>query len=268
MIPYTPHPTYELFGVTFQTWGTFIALAFLVSVLWVRREEKRAGRNPDQITTLAMWMILASLVGGRLVYVLGNIWEFRDAPLSAFAIWDGGMAMFGGIFGAIVAMAIGARMMRRPFLQLADTFAFVMPLGVFVGRIGCHLIADHIGRRTTLPIGFIINGEGRFETAIVESVFGLVLFGIFVFLKRRQAVRKAGFYTILFLAVYSLFRFFSDFLRASDLPIVDARFDGLTLTQYFSMIIVAGLLAVLVFKKGLSPNALLKRNGRISRRNW
>lgn len=249
MIPYTPHPTYELFGVTFQTWGTFLALAFLVSVLWVRAQEKKAGRDPEWITRLAMWMILASLLGARLVYVLGNIWLFRDSPFAAFAIWDGGMSILGGIFGAVAAMAIGARVSHRPFLPVADTFAFVMPLGVFIGRIGCHLIGDHIGKRTTLPVGFIVNGEGRFETAIYESIFALLLFGVFIVLKKRRNVQRQGVYTVIFLLIYSLFRFFSDFLRANDLPVVDARFDGLTLTQYFSMIIIVGLLATLIYHK-------------------
>lgn len=246
MIPYETHLTYELFGLTFYTWGTFIAFAFVVGLVLARREARAWNIDPELITTIVLWMVAASMIGGRAFYVAGNWHEFADQPVHALFLWDGGMGMYGGIIGAVLTIIIFSRVKRVPVLRLSDVFAFVLPFGVFIGRIGCHLIGDHIGRKTSFPFSFAVNGEARFETAIMESIFGLLLYIVFDFLKKKNTHRREGFYTIAFLLAYSLFRFFSDFLRADDLAVVDRRvLLNLTVSQIASMIIFGGIVLFL-----------------------
>lgn len=246
MIPYQTYVTFDVFGLTLRTWGTFIALAFVVGLALARREARERKIDPELITSIVVWMVVASMVFGRAFYVFGNWREFAGQPMSALFIWDGGMGIYGGIIGALLVIVVFSRVKRIPLLRLSDVFAFVLPFGIFIGRIGCHLIGDHIGKKTSFPFAFNVNGEARFETAIIESVFGLLVYLIFDVLKKKNPHRRDGFYTILFLLSYAGFRFFSDFLRADDLAVVDRRvLANLTVSQIASIIILGGVLVFL-----------------------
>lgn len=248
MIPYETYLTYEVWGVTLRIWGTFIALAFVVGLVLARREARERKIDPELVTSIVVWTIVASMIFGRAFYVAGNWPEFADRPMSALFLWDGGMGIYGGIIGAILVLAVFSHMKHIPLLRLSDIFSFVLPFGIFIGRIGCHLIGDHIGKKTSFPFAFNVNGEARFETAIIESIFGLLLYLVFDLLKKKNPHRRDGFYTIAFLLSYSLFRFFADFLRAEDLAVVDRRvLLSLTVSQITSIIILGGVLVFLPY---------------------
>jgi len=126
-----------------------------------------------------------------------------------------------------------------------DTAMFGLPLGLFIGRIGCFLIHDHPGTLTDFALGVKYPDGVRHDHGLYLSINGLILFLLFLWLARKQV--KTGTYLIVFLGWYGVMRFFLDFLRATDGAIVDTRYLGLTPAQYASLVMVA--LGLWIWKK-------------------
>ena len=142
----------------------------------------------------------------------------------------------GGFLGAVI---VGVGYLRKKKLDVhayADVAVFGLPLGLFIGRIGCFLIHDHPGTLTDFVGGVQYQGGARHDHGLYLSINGLILFLIFLALTRRGV--KQGTYIIVFLVWYGAMRFFLDFLRATDGAIVDSRYLNLTPAQYFSIVMV------------------------------
>ncbi|MDD5567042.1 MAG: prolipoprotein diacylglyceryl transferase [Patescibacteria group bacterium] len=253
MIPYFEIYSFNLGPVTINVWGFFIALAFLAATLLGYREAKRRGLAGESVLDLAIVILIASLIGGRIFYVFNEWGYYHDNLIEALKIWEGGLGIYGGFIGAVLAGWAYLRLKKLPFWTFADAIGFVLPLGLAIGRIGCFLIHDHLGRITALPWGIkTADGTIRHETALYEIVFGLVVFGLFVWLRNKPWFQKqTGRLILVFFVLYGLFRFFSDMLRATDLPGSDpVVWLGLHPSQFFSLGAIAiGLLALFLKRK-------------------
>ncbi|MBI4133694.1 prolipoprotein diacylglyceryl transferase, partial [Candidatus Uhrbacteria bacterium] len=110
MLPYWHYPTYAIFGVTFQSWGTLVALGILVAVFIARDRARRAGVQVAHVWDAAFWIIVAAFVGARLGHVFFYEWEYFLENLGdIFKIWHGGFSSYGGFAGAIIAFFVIAR---------------------------------------------------------------------------------------------------------------------------------------------------------------
>jgi len=151
----------------------------------------------------------------------------------------------GGIFGAVLIGVIFLRRKKLDFWQYADALVFGLPLGYFIGRIGCFLIHDHPGLPTNFFLGVQYpDGIIRHDLGFYHSLFGLTLFLVFLVFKRLKM--PVGTYLVSFTIVYGVFRFVFDFLRIDEIA-----FLYLTPGQWFGMImiIISGLLVVIKKKK-------------------
>ena len=167
-----------------------------------------------------------------------------------FKVWQGGMAIYGGYIGAVVAGVVFAWRKKINFWKIADIIVFSLPLGLFVGRIGCFFIHDHLGKVTSVPWAVDYLGQGRHENAMYLSLNGLILFLVFLWLKKKPRFR--GFYTTFFMIWYGFVRFWLDFCREVEgvFPTGDPHWLGLTPSQYVSIIMfVAGIVLFIRFKK-------------------
>ncbi len=132
--------------ITIRAFGLCLALGF-IAALWVatRLAAHTPNRNPDALSTLAVWMIVAGVMGARIAYIAEH-WsaEFSEPVgsgyLAAFIRLDqGGLMFYGGLAGAALAMVIFARVTRDSFFELADLIVTVLPLGHAFGRVGCFM---------------------------------------------------------------------------------------------------------------------------------
>ncbi|MBU0707736.1 prolipoprotein diacylglyceryl transferase [Patescibacteria group bacterium] len=223
MIPYFTIEKIDLGFISVNAWGIMIALAFLVSVWVAYREAKRVELNPERILDLGIIILIAAFIGARIFYILNEWEQFSNDFTQAYRIWEGGLTIYGGFIGAILGAVLYLKIHKLDFWRYADVLAFVLPLGISIGRIGCFMIHDHLGRITTLPWGFQMpSGELRHETALYEIIFGLILFIVFLMFRKKEFFLKQSGRTFLsFLVLYGLFRLGSDFLRATDLKISD-----------------------------------------------
>ena len=187
---------------------------------------------------------LGVILGGRVGYVLFYQFElFIQEPLYLFKIWTGGMSFHGGLLGVLVAMAWFGRKNNKPYLQLGDFVAPLIPLGLAAGRLGNFINAELWGRTTDVPWGVLFPGAGpapRHPSQLYEfALEGVVLF-VLIMLYRRFSP-PVGALGGLFLAGYGSARFFVEFYREPDahLGVLSA---GMSMGQWLSLpMIIAGI---------------------------
>lgn len=239
MIPYFQWTSILIGPVSLQVWGMCVAVG-MMSALALSLYAARARKLDRQIVIdVAFWIILSSLIGGRLIYVASEWQEYVGNVWQVFHIWEGGMSISGGFLGAIIAGVLFFRKRGIPFFPYADIIIFGLPLGLWLGRLGCFFIFDHPGKPTTFFLGQeYIDGVVRHNHGLYLSLNGLALTILFAILWKRQPHRRPGFYAVVFAAWYGVVRFFLDFLRAHDTTIADARFAGLTVAQYIALLLL------------------------------
>jgi phosphatidylglycerol:prolipoprotein diacylglycerol transferase len=248
-IPYFSFTTFSLGPLTLHAWGLWVALGFIVGIALAVQTAKRRGLNPETVIDLGFWIVLGSMVTARLTYIFSDLSFYLSSPLEIFRIWEGGLTIYGGYLGAAIATLLFIRLKRMRFWDVADVLAFALPLGIFIGRMGCFSIHDHIGKITTLPWGMEYFGTVRHEAGLYDAINGLAVFAFFWISQRWSISKQEGFYLGTFMVWYGFVRFFLDFLRATDLPDSDLRWFGLTAAQYFSILMVIGGVAIWITKR-------------------
>ena len=237
MIPWFQYQTINAGFLKLNVWGILVSLGFLVGMVVVYFELKKKKLDASRVYDLAFWIILFALVGSRMLYVLENISVYLSSPFDILKLWQGGMSVYGGFIGATLAAVIYLKRHKLDFWQYADAVIFGLPLGLFIGRLGCFLIHDHPGVKTNFFLGVAYPDGVRYDLGLCLSINGLILFLFFLILHRREWF--SGFYVATFAIWYGVARFFLDFLRARDLIGTDPRYFGLTLAQYLSIVLFA-----------------------------
>ncbi len=242
------HP--ELFGVV-KSFGLLLAVSFALGMwLSVRRAAPR-GIAAETVFDLVFAVLVASLVGVRLFYVLTHLGTFSPW-YRAFFIWDGGLTLYGGIVLSIFAVWWLARRRGVRFLDIADVFAPGVMLGIGITRIGCFLAGCCYGRPCSSGIGvhfppgspaWTQYGPVAVHPAqLYGSAAGFAVFGLLLLLERWRPARGATFGR--FLVLYGISRFLEDFSRYYEPDQVLAF--GWSNNQWISLgMIIAGV-AVLV----------------------
>lgn len=128
-----------------------IVIGFLVGVWLMRRLMKKAGQNPDYITNIAMYALVAGIIGARVFYVLHYPAYFEGRLLGVFAVWEGGLEFLGGFLAAVVFLGIYLWKQKLPKRLYLDILAIGLMVGLGFGRIGCFLNGCCFGRCTDVP---------------------------------------------------------------------------------------------------------------------
>ena len=231
MIPWIESHTYFLGPLRLQTWGTFVAIGFLVGAFIAARRAKKKGLNQAYVWDLAFWAFLAAVVGARLFHVLFYEPTYYLAhPLEIINPLAPGYAIFGGFIGATLTVWAFVKRKGLDFLAYADIMAWGLPWGCGIGRIGCFLIHDHPGTLSSFVGAVKYPGGARHDLGLYLSVFGFTLGLIFLLLDRSP--RRKGFWVAAFLVAEGTSRFFLDFLR-----VADTRYGPFTPTQWTVILI-------------------------------
>ncbi len=256
------HP--ELFRIgplVINSYGIMLALAFLVG-LWITIQlGKKRGLDPDTITNLAVVIMLSSIFGARLLYVLFHLNEFRGRWIYTFVpiqpdgtIGLGGLILLGGVIAAFIAGTWYVHKKQLPFWKIADSVAPALAIGLFFGRIGCFLNGCCFGKACDLPwgvvfpenspAGYVFRGIPVHPTQLYSSLYGLVIFLILIFWERRQPFD--GFLFALFLILYGIARFTVDFFRYYESQMFILA--GLDFNQVVSLIMVLSGIGILYYR--------------------
>ena len=246
LIPYFPPYVNNTFGIALDSWSLLVSLGFIVGLEFARARALRLGLDIKAIVDGGLFVVGMGFVGGHLVHVLAYHPELIDERgwIVLLEIWAG-FSSNGGFLGAIVGTILWFGWVRkRPFWLHADTIAYALPFGWFLGRVGCFTAHDHVGARSDffLAVDFPARyyGGPRHDLGLYEALYVFCICIVF-WLLRAKPLRHSSF-AMLFCLLYAPARFCFDFLRNADLKNADIRWAGLTPAQYGSILLfVSGL---------------------------
>ncbi|MGQ9707412.1 MAG: prolipoprotein diacylglyceryl transferase [bacterium] len=208
------------------SYGVMLFISFALGIWFVEHRAKRFGVEPKKITDLALWVLLAVVLGSRLCYVAFHWDEFRYDLVGIVRFWGNppglsGLMFYGGFLGGLGAGLIFVWLNRLPLHKLLDAVAPALVLGEGFTRIGCFLNGCCFGKPTDTFLGVIFppgSAAGAqfpdraiHPTQLYSSFAGFVLFGVALILEKRKL--KPGVLFAIILILYSFFRFGIDFVR-------------------------------------------------------
>ena len=233
MIPlsFIPSPSANGFSVGplfFHAYGIAYVFAVIAAIAVSRWGWKRMGGDPDLCYEVAMWGFPAGLIGGRIYFLITTPSQIPDHWWGPFAIWKGGLGIWGGIAaGAAAGLYIANKRLSRGELRLfMDVVAPGLLCAQAIGRIGNYFNQELFGGPTKLPWGLEISrahrvaqlapkywNDATFQpTFLYEMIWNLALAGFLVWLVQKRRVRPPGAFA-LYVAGYSGFRIFEETLR-------------------------------------------------------
>jgi phosphatidylglycerol:prolipoprotein diacylglycerol transferase len=220
------NPLPHLGPISVNWYGLTFLLGFLVSARLVIKWAPRYQIPRPAVEGLLLWVLVGVVVGARLYFVVQNdLQSYIAAPWRIMAVWEGGLAFFGGLFGAIIAAYLYCRSVGLSFLAAADLFAPAIPIGAAIGRISCGLDGMDYGTPTSLPWGVVyrnansyapIDGIARHPDQFYELAGDLLIAALLV--RLRDQVGRGGLFLI-YLVAFATLRFFVFFVRGN-VPVV------------------------------------------------
>ncbi len=250
-IPSPPENAIGIGPLQLRAYGLAIAVGVLVGVWVAQRRWAARGGNPADISYLATWSVIAGLIGARAYHVLTDYHRFQGRWLHAFAVWEGGLGIPGGLLAGVVTGVVLARRRGLPAAQLLDVVAPAIPIAQAIGRLGNWFNQELFGRPTNLPWGLRVDVAHRPDsyerfatfhpTFLYEALWNLALAGLLVLYERRRPGAPPGTLFALYVGGYGLGRLWVEALRIDDAT----RLAGLRVNIWVSLLAIAASIVAL-----------------------
>ncbi|SDI44496.1 prolipoprotein diacylglyceryl transferase [Natribacillus halophilus] len=246
---------FELGPLSIYWYGVIIVLGAAIGYVIATREAKKHGYPSDIFADLLIWAIPIALISARLYYVLFQFDYYMENPAQIIAIWEGGLAIHGGLIGAVLTAVVFARVRGYSFWKLADIAAPSIILGQAIGRWGNFINQEAYGGEISrafmenlmLPDWIIdqmfIEGAYHHPTFLYESIWNVLGF-ILLLILRRVNLRRGNLFLI-YIIWYSFGRYFIEGLRTDSLMIADV----LQVAQLISVILIVGAIILMIFRR-------------------
>ncbi len=207
---------FEAFGRSIYWYAIIIATGFLLAVLYGMKRRKEFDLTEDNIIGMLMLAVPLAIICARLYYVIFNFEPYRHDLKRIFYIWEGGIAIYGAIIGAIIAAAIYCRFKKISIIRFFDIGALGLMIGQSIGRWGNFVNCEAYGGQTTLPWGMSINGfDPVHPTFLYESLWNAVGFIVLHFYSKKRKFNGEIFW--LYVAWYGIGRAIIEGLRTDSL---------------------------------------------------
>ena len=239
---------------TLHTYGVLLAIAFLAGLWVASRQAKRSGLDAGRVVDMAVWVLIAGLVGAKLLLVLVDWRYFSDRPRELLSVFQSGGVFYGGLIGGILVAWWYARRHHLPGWQTADVLAPGVVIGQAIGRLGCFAAGCCWGAPAQVPWAvtftdvYAARAVGTpldtplHPSQIYESLAAFLIFFFLLWLAPRK--RFQGQVTLAYVALYSVARFGLEFLRGD--PDRGTWFHGaLSTSQIISIVLVLGVAVLL-----------------------
>ena len=224
---------FQLGPLTLRWYGILMASAMGLGLWLAHRDALRRGIDAEPLLKASELALLGGLVGARLYYVAFNLEYYGRLPTKIFAVWEGGLAIHGGVIGGILLGGGYAWRRGLPVLRYLDIAAPSLALGQAIGRWGNFFNEEAFGTPTDLPWKLYISPSHRpieyaqseffHPTFLYESLWDAVVFLLLVRLFRDRVDRAPGALFLTYLGLYSLGRFFTEGLRTDALMLGPLR---------------------------------------------
>jgi prolipoprotein diacylglyceryl transferase len=249
-IPSPPSNALHIGPLQLRAYGLMIAVGVIAAVYWAERRWAARGGQPGDISAIALWAVPAGVIGARIYHVVTDFELYTHHPWRAFAVWDGGLGIPGGIAAGVIAGLVVARRRHLPIPALLDTVAPTLALAQAIGRWGNWFNQELYGRPTTLPWAIHIDPAHRpaglehvatyHPTFLYESLWNLAVVGVILLVERSHRLRPGRLFAV-YVAGYALGRFFIERLRIDYAHTIA----GLRVNEWVSLVLfVAATVAV------------------------
>lgn len=243
----------SFFSLEIRWYAIFILFAFLLGIFLVKKESNRLNLQTNEIIDLCFYLVIVSIFGARIYYVIFEFSQYKDNLIDIFKIWNGGLAIHGGILSGIIYIYFFCRKHKINLLQITDIIAPSLILGQAIGRWGNFFNSEAYGPITTLSTlkkfhipNFIINGmyinnNYHHPTFLYESLWCLLGFIILILLRRSTKI-KISQITATYFIFYGVERFFIESLRQDSLMISHFK-----VAQIISLIMILSGIILLIY---------------------
>ncbi len=234
-------------------YSIMILLGAFLGITLVYREFKRLNIDTKKLDNMAFYTIIFGLIGARIWYVLFNLSYYSHNILEIFAVWHGGLAIHGGIFGGLLFLYFYCRKKNYSFIKITDIVMPAVLIGQIVGRWGNFFNMEAHGGEVTRTFleklcipdfiikGMFIGGKYYHPTFLYESIFNLIVL-IIILLVRRNKKIKEGCILSIYLIGYGIIRFFIEGLRTDSLMLGSIR-----VAQLISIVfVIVGLIMLFI----------------------
>ncbi len=255
-------PVINLGFISIHIYSICLFIGILLGSNLVIREAKRHGISENFTINLLFFGIVFGIIGARIYFVIFNFDYYKDNPLDIFKVWEGGLAIHGGIIAALICILIMCHNNKVSSLKMLDFIVVGAIVGQAIGRWGNFFNGEAHGPITTLSYleslhlpkfiieGMNIGGNYYIPTFLYESLWCLIGFIIMILIRHRKFM-KIGYLTSFYLMWYGFERFFIEGLRTDSL-----MFGPIKMAQVVSIIMfIAGIvLLVWSFRKNKNYN--------------
>ena len=219
-----------IFGLEVHWYGILIACGMALAVLLAALRERRLGLPKDTALDLALLGIPAAIVCARLYYVIFSWEAYAATPIRALYIWEGGMAIYGGLIGGVLAGWLYGRRKKLPFLKLADLAAPSIALGQAIGRWGNFVNQEAYGAiaarpwQQRFPISVFIQADSQwhFATFFYESAWCFLIVATLLIAEKKRRLRDGDVF-LGYVFLYALERALVEGLRTDSLYLGPVR---------------------------------------------
>lgn len=158
--------------ITIKFYGVIIAFGFILAVLFGGRMAYKWKMSIDKMLDVLIWGTMGGIIGARLYYVVFQWDQYKDDLLSIFKIWEGGLAIYGGIIGGLLAAYFVCKKVDLPFLKLLDLAGMSLLIGQGIGRWGNFTNQEAFGINTDLPWGMTSDKIQEYISANYGTLVG------------------------------------------------------------------------------------------------
>lgn len=255
-----PPSYFTVFGKNIYFYGVIIAVAFILGTLYCTRKAKIVGVTEDNVFNVLIWLIPLSIIGARIYYVLFRLDYYTAHPSEIFAIWEGGLAIYGGIIAGALTLWLVCRHDKVSVLAMLDIFIIACILGQAIGRWGNFMNREAFGGETDIfcRMGLTSpSGDTMYvhPTFLYESLWNFVGFLFLNWFLTKEKRKYDGQCLLFYMFWYGLGRSWIEGLRTDSLYVGSTN---IRISQVLSIALVLISLVLLLInaKKEHSPDDL------------
>lgn len=248
----------EIGPLSIAWYGIIIAIGIFIGLTMASREAERLGFHEDYIVDMAIWVIPIGFIGARLYYVLFELDYYLQHPAEIIAIWQGGIAIYGGLIAGGLTLIWYCRHNKMPIWLSLDILAPSVMLAQAIGRWGNFVNQEAHGGPVNrefleglhLPSAIIeqmnINGTYYHPTFLYESSWNIIGLIVILILRRQDGWLKRGEVALIYISWYSFGRFFIEGMRTDSLYFFNTP---IRVSQVLSAFLFIGAIAIMVYRR-------------------
>ena len=239
------------FGVEIYWYAIFIVIAFILGILLCKKDNGKYNIKFDDVLELLLFVIPISIISARLYFILFRLNYYIQNPSEILDIRNGGLAIYGGIIGAILTIVLFCKKKNINILDMCDYIAPYLPLGQAIGRWGNFFNGEAHGTETNSIFRMGIMENGNYiqvhPTFLYESICTFIIF-VILFTKKNNR-KYTGQLTYLYFFLYGIVRAFIEGLRTDSLMLGNFR-----ISQILSIILSMACGSILIYKRIKNKN--------------